>query len=224
MKISDKFLYNVACHLIFPLSRWLFKIEFFGQNHIPKKTGILIMSNHLSYLDPLFLGVGVGRELSFMARKSLFKNRFFGALIRRVNAFPVERGKADRKALRKALSVVKAGKALVVFPEGTRGINNKLRKPQQGAGFIAYWSKCPVIPTYLKGPDIILPRNAKKIKLAKVIVAFAKPIDMDKFQNLSKRREAYPLIAQEIMDRIAMLKKEIDERFEGNRFKYFSNF
>jgi len=211
MKVSDKLLYNIGYHLLFLLARYLFRIEIFGQNHIPKKTGILIMSNHLSYLDPPIMGLAVGCELNYMARKDLFKNRFFSALIRELNAFPVERGKADRTALKKALSLVREGKAVLMFPEGTRGMGDKLGEPQQGAGFIAYWADCPVIPAYIKGTEIVLPRNAKKIRLAKIVVAFAKPINMNKIKNIFNTREAYPLIAQEIIDRIALLKKEIDE-------------
>lgn len=217
MKVSDKFLYNFSYHLLLPLARCLFKFEIIEQNNIPNETGVLIMSNHLSYLDPPFMGLAVGfagrRELNFMARKSLFKNKFFGTLIRELNAFPVERGKADRTALKKALSLVKQGKAVLMFPEGTRGMNDKLGEPHQGAGFIAYWANCPVIPAYIKGTEIALPRDARKIRLAKVVVVFGKPIDMNKFKDIStKRRKLYPLIAQEIIDKIAMLKKDIDER------------
>jgi len=213
MKVSDKRLYNIGYHFLLPLSRWLFRLEIIGKKNIPQGTGVLIMSNHLSYLDPVFLGLGAARELNFMARKDLFRNRLFRALIRELNAFPVERGKADRKALKKALSILEENKALIVFPEGTRGMNDKLGKPEQGAGFLAYWAKCPVIPTYLKGPEIILPKNAKTIQFTKVIVTFGKPVDMDKFQNISNRREIYPLVAQEIMKEIAILKKEIDFRY-----------
>ena len=210
MKVSDKLLYNIAYNLLFLLARWLFKLEIIGQNHVPKKTGVLIVSNHISYLDPLFLGTAVGRELNFMARESLFRNRFFGTLIREVNAFPVKRGQPDRTALKKALSLMKEKEALLIFPEGTRGTGDKMRKPRQGAGFIAYWADCPVIPAYIKGTEIALPRNAKKVRLTKVVVAFGKPIDINKFKNVSNRRRAYSLIAQEIIDKIALLKGEID--------------
>lgn len=216
MKISDKFLYNFGYHILLPLARSLFKFEVIGKEHIPKKTGILVMSNHLSYLDPPFMGLAIGsrgRELNFMARESLFRNRFFASLISKLNAFPVKRGKADRTALRKALSLLKQGKAVLMFPEGTRGRNDKLGKPLPGAGFIAYWANCPVIPAYIKGTELALPRNAKKISLARVIVAFGKPIDVDKFEDVSaKRRDVYPLIAEEIIDKIAELKEDIDKK------------
>lgn len=215
MQVSDKLLYNIGHNLFLSLARSLFKLEIIGQDNIPKREGILLMSNHLSYLDPPLVGISAGRELHFMAKEGLFKNRLFGAILREVNAFPVKRGKPDRAALKKALSLVKEDQALLVFPEGTRGTGNKLGKPQTGAGFIAYWANCPVFPVYVKGSGIALPRNADKLRLTKLIVTFGKPINMDKFKNVStKRREVYPLIAQEIIRKIALLKKKIDAQLD----------
>ena len=124
-----------------------------------------------------------------------------------MNAFPVRRGEADIRARRTALSLLDENKLVLIFPEGTRGINGKLGEPEEGAGFIVHRTDVPVIPTFVKGTEIILPRNAKGIKRAKVSVYFGKPLKLSAFRSLKRGRDTYKLIAQEIMRNIAKLKE-----------------
>ena len=157
-----------------------FKIFFFfeseGEEFIPRKGGVILASNHLSYLDPIALGVAAPRRLSFMAKEELFRNRFFSFLIRILGAFPVKRGYGDIKALRNAVDIVKGGKVLVVFPQGTR-TSRKEDGIKPGIGIIVRKSGVPVVCCRIRGTDIVLPSEGKKIHLfRKIKVSFSEPL------------------------------------------------
>jgi len=189
-----------------PLLKRLVKFEVKGQEHIPSSVGAIVMSNHVSYLDPIFLGAAVPRELHYIARDNLFRVKLWGDFITYFNAFPIKRGKPDFKALRKTLSILKENKLLLMFPEGTRSVDGTLGEALEGAGFIVYRSNAPVIPAFVKGTEIILPRHAKGIKRAKVSVSFGPAIELTELRNIRRAREAYKPIAREIMKGIADLR------------------
>lgn len=160
---------------------WLYCAPFIrlrvsGKENIPKKGGFILASNHVSYLDPMILGFACPRNLNFMAKEELFRNTFFGRLISSVGAFPVKRKSGDASALKEAIKRVVSGKGLVLFPEGGRGSGDKLQQPEAGIGFIATKAAAPVIPAFIKGTEIALPKGSRKIKRAQVNVVFGKPL------------------------------------------------
>jgi 1-acyl-sn-glycerol-3-phosphate acyltransferase len=197
-----RFLHRIAQ----PLFKSLVDFEVKGQEHVPPTTGGMIMSNHVSYLDPVFLGAAVPREFNYIARDDLFEVKYFSDFIRYFNAVPIKRGKPDLKNLRNILSMLKEGKLLLMFPEGTRSSDGTLGEGLEGAGFIAYRANVPVIPVFLKGTEIILPKHAKGIKRAKVSVRFGPAVELTELRKMRRAREAYKPIAQEIMKGIAALK------------------
>ena len=170
------------------------------------------MSNHVSYLDPIFLGAAVTRELHYMSRDDLFHPKPWGAFLTYLNAFPVKRGKPDLGAIRKTLSLLKEGKLVLIFPEGTRGVGGKLGKPAAGVGAIVYRANAPVIPAFVKGTEVILPRHAKGITRAPVSVFFGPPVELSDLIALPRSRESYKQIAERIMQHIAALKKRENEK------------
>lgn len=190
-----------------PLFKALFKFEVIGSENIPSKGGVLFMMNHASYLDPIFIGAAVKRNLHYMARSSLFKPGIIRWFLLNMNAFPVNLGAPDRSAIKHALKLLQEGKALLIFPEGTRSFDGTLGKAQDGVGFIAYRTNAPIIPVFLDGTFRALPRGAKMIKTAKISIIFGKPINMDKYRKLDPCRDTYVKIGQEIMSNIAELKE-----------------
>ncbi|UCD17981.1 MAG: 1-acyl-sn-glycerol-3-phosphate acyltransferase, partial [Candidatus Zixiibacteriota bacterium] len=90
------------------------------KENIPKDGPFILASNHISLTDPPILGASVSRPVHFMAKKELFKNRAFGALLRRLNAYPVNRRGFDKAAIRTAISLLRSAQGMVIFPEGTR--------------------------------------------------------------------------------------------------------
>jgi 1-acyl-sn-glycerol-3-phosphate acyltransferase len=129
-------LYKIGQGLLRMLSILLFDLRAFGLENIPKHGGVLIVSNHASYLDPAILGVKVRRPMSFMAKSELFKNKLFGWMIRSVNAFPVRQGEGDLAAVRETIKRLQEGHILVMFPEGGRTETGEIEPLLPGVGLI----------------------------------------------------------------------------------------
>lgn len=161
---------------------WIFykiflRLKTTGREHIPRKGGYLIASNHLSNLDPMLIGVAAGRKISFMAKDSLFKNRFFSFILRGVMAFPIKRESRDIGAIKEAIKRLKASGGLVVFPQGRRKTSAiDTDGVKGGVGFLATKANVPIIPALIQGSDKVLPPGARFIKLAQVKVSFGQPI------------------------------------------------
>ncbi len=194
--------------------RLVFKIYFIltcrlkisGSENIPKKGPFILAGNHVSYLDPILLGGGCKRkDLYYMARHTLFKTKFWDWVMRHVHAFPVKRDVADMNAFKTALRHLNSGHGLTLFPEGTRSLDGSLQKPEPGIGFLVSKSRAVVVPAYVGGTNIVLPKGQKKIKHCKITVIFGKPIVFDNVNLASK--DNYMKIAQDVMDGIASLSK-----------------
>ena len=195
--------------IIRPLLKSLFKFQVFGTENVPTTGGVLLLSNHASYVDPIFLGAAVDRNLNYMARSTLFKPGLVECFLSNLNAFPVHLGVPDRKAIRRARQILENGNQLLIFPEGTRSVDGTLGKAQAGIGLIAYKTTASIVPVFLNGTQNVLPRGAKMVKPAKITVSFSKPLDMERFRKdrASKAsREVYVEIGEEVMARIAELK------------------
>lgn len=178
----------------------MFGLKAHGRQNIPKRGGFILASNHVSYLDPIIVGSACPRKLNYMARHDLFYNRFFSWWLDAVDTFPVKRDTADLSAIKEAMRRVKAGKGLLLFPEGRRKDANSTSfgKPQAGVGFLADKLDVPVIPVFVKGSEKAFPRGAKFIQPTKVDVYFGKQIKIE-------RGLPYQDIAEEIMKNIRHL-------------------
>jgi 1-acyl-sn-glycerol-3-phosphate acyltransferase len=172
------------------LFKLLFRIKVRGKEYIPKKGAFILASNHVSYLDPLALGVACPRKLNYMARHDLFSSAFASWWFTCVGAFPVKRNSADIAAFRTAIRRLKDGAGLLLFPEGTRQERSvSLGNPEPGIGFLASKLNVPVIPAFVKGTDEVLPKGAKFIVPKKIFVSFGKQISIERglpYQNVAK--------------------------------------
>ena len=178
-----------------------------GADHIPDQGGVLIASNHASFLDPPVVGVGYrGRPIHFMARDTLWNSRFGSWWMGKVGCIPVARGTGDMKALKLTIRALKEGQAVSMFPEGTRTEDGELQEAKGGIGFIIEKSGCVVVPAYIDGTYEAYPKGAKWIKPCKVTVTYGPPITQAEFQALGSGRKAYDRFAALIMERIAELK------------------
>lgn len=131
------------------LSGW----EVRGREHVPPEGGLIVASNHCSYWDPLLVGTAAIRELHFLAKEELFRPPVFGPLIRSFNAIPIRRGMADVSGLTRALDVLRAGRALIVFPEGTRSRGGELRTARPGVGMLAIATGARIVPAYVENSN-----------------------------------------------------------------------
>ena len=178
-----------------------------GAENIPDRGGVLMASNHASFLDPPVVGVGYrGRPIHFMARDTLWNSKFGKWWMDHVGCIPVSRGTGDVRALKLTIKALKEGKAVSMFPEGTRTEDGELQEAKGGIGFIIEKSGCMVVPAYIDGTYKAHPKGTKFIKPSKVTITYGKPIMPEDFQALGTGREAYDQYAALIMQRIADLK------------------
>jgi len=145
----------------------LFRLEARGVENIPESGPVILASNHISNFDPPTVGVKIRRKVHFMAKEELFKVPVLGPLIRSFGAFPVKRGGVSKDAIKSAITLVKAGNMMGIFPEGSR--NNQSGMAKKGAAMIAVRSGAVVVPAAIIG-------NYKPFR--KMIICYGEPIDL----------------------------------------------
>jgi 1-acyl-sn-glycerol-3-phosphate acyltransferase len=198
-------LYSFLKPIAVVLMRLLFRVEGRGTEHVPAAGPVLIVANHSSVLDPPLVGGMCPRQLTFLAKAELFRIPGFGGLIRRLGARPLRREGADPSALRTARRVLAEGKALLVFPEGTRGEEGRLREAKPGAALLAVQSGAAVVPVYVSGSGRAWPRGRRLPRPAKVVVTFGAPL---RFQQATgaDRKAQYETASRQMMAAIAELR------------------
>ena len=189
---------SIVKSLAFVLSKAYFRVQIIGSENIPKKGGFILASNHISNLDPIVLAAVCFRELSFIAKDSLFKNPVARWLLLNLGAFPIKRDSLDVGAIKETIDKLRLGEAILMFPQGTRKDFNPLDQPKAGVAMIAQKADVPILPAFIKGTDLAMPRGGKLIKPVKVSVVFGKKIFIEGGQ-------AYEQAASEVMRHIGRL-------------------
>lgn len=188
-------LYTFAKNLVYVLLKPLYRFEVIGREDFPQEGGVLLCSNHIDNLDPPVVGINAPRDVHFMAKEELFSVPVLGKLLPGLNAFPVKRGMSDREALRKGMKLLKEGKVVGLFPEGTRSKTGELQEGLAGAGFFALRTNVQVVPCAIIGPY----KPFKKLK-----VVYGKPIDFTQYTEEGQRLSAEDA-TKIIMEHIAIL-------------------
>ncbi|MDR1014468.1 MAG: 1-acyl-sn-glycerol-3-phosphate acyltransferase [Coriobacteriales bacterium] len=187
----------------------LFRYKAYGLevlDALPKGTGFIVVGNHRSYLDPVFvMSVLKPRVIRFLA-----KEEFTSALpalariVAWVGAFPVKRNTADMSAIKRAVRMLKRGEPVGIFPEGTR-IRSEGQVPvyHEGAALVAQLAKAPVIPVRLWNTERICPPGKRLFRCPKVTLRFGEPLSLDeeRFAALPKN-ERHAAFTQAVMERV----------------------
>ncbi|MEE0914023.1 MAG: lysophospholipid acyltransferase family protein [Ruminococcus sp.] len=167
---QSKALYAVGRAVCAPIFKIFYRYKIVNKNNLPEEGGFIVASNHLSFSDPVLLGLGQKRRLFFMAKIELFKNKFFGALIRALGAFPVERGAGDNKAIKTGEDLINDGEVMTIFIEGGRTKTGDLMRPRSGCALVAQQMQVPVIPA------CITVTGNPKHTFAKRVIHFGDPL------------------------------------------------
>jgi 1-acyl-sn-glycerol-3-phosphate acyltransferase len=194
----NSLIYAVSKGIVSIGVRTLSRIRVIGSERVPRDGPLIVVANHVSYFDPPVIGWALPRQLHFMAKKELFEIPAFGALIRAYNAFPVDRGHGDVGAIKRAVSVLKAGNAVLIFPEGRRNRDGTGRA-EAGAALLASLSGARILPAYVDG--------TRRVRLwSPIKVVFGEPF----MQGDGKKatREDLAKRTDEIMERIFALREQ----------------
>ena len=177
-----------------------------GAEYVPATGGVLLAANHASYADIPLLGCGVRRRLFYLGRANLFPSPLVGRILRALGWIPLKPERWDRQAFRTAVELIKAGKAVVIFPEGTRTTDGTLQPGKPGIGLLVAQAQCPVVPVYLRGTYQVLPMGASWLRRHPVEVSFGQSMDFREECRQYQGKELYQRISHTVMARIAELR------------------
>jgi 1-acyl-sn-glycerol-3-phosphate acyltransferase len=191
--------YKIVHILVGALYRILYRFKVDGRENLPAGAA-LICVNHSSLADPVIIALALSRKdrPRFMAKMELFRPFGFKQIITALGAYPVERGVSDMAAIRTTLDILKEGQKVLIFPHGSRIINDdEAAAMKNGAAMLAFRSGAPLLPTYLS--------VGRKVFFNKIRIVFGKPFYAVK-QPGSKSSEQYAALAERLRQEIYALK------------------
>jgi 1-acyl-sn-glycerol-3-phosphate acyltransferase len=172
-----------------------FSFRFEGGRRVPRRGPVLLIGNHQSFIDPVAMGLSISRHIHYLARKTLFKNAFFGRLLRSLNASPVDQEGVAKEGLRTVLEQLNAGHAVLIFPEGERTWKGKIQPLKPGIYLLIKRAKVPIVPIGIAGAYDALPRTRTKPLFSPffqpatrgaVAVSVGAPLDARRYLEMSR--------------------------------------
>ncbi len=187
-------MYWVVRALFQPFFHIYFRMARIGREHIPAEGGVIIASNHRSFLDPFVIGTMARRPMYYIAKKEMFTGRVRSWLLSSVGAFPVDRGAGDLEMVETAKTILARGGIVLIFPEGTRTRPGSLGQPRRGVGRLALESGAPVVPVAVIGTETV--RRGWRIRPHKVRIRAGRPLHYPRVEDPS------PALAEAVTARI----------------------
>jgi len=182
--------YEIVSVFLTLLCKVFFRLRLFGRENIPKKGAFIVASNHQSYLDPVLCGAPLRRPMHYLARESLFSNWFFRALISSVNALPLKQGEGDLTTVRQVIELLKQGKGVCLFPEGTRTTNGRIEPFKPGLGLLCRRGNAAIVPTVIDGAFECWPRHKKMFSFGSIHVQFGQAITVGQAKEMGDEKLA----------------------------------
>jgi 1-acyl-sn-glycerol-3-phosphate acyltransferase len=155
-------------------------------------------------MDPTTVGWAVAREIYYLGRKTLFKPPFWNWFLPICNVLPIDRDGRDISGLRNIIKLLKAGHAVLLFPEGTRSADGALQPAEPGAGLVAIKAAVPILPVRVFGTFECLSRQQKRLRFHPIRVVIGQPY-LPSPPEGQNEKHSYSRIAQEMMEKIAAL-------------------
>lgn len=200
--------YGLFHYIALSVYRSFFRGEVAGLEHIPRHGPFIVAGNHASHLDPPIIGSSVPRQMAFFARKTLWKGRIARWWLDAVGTIPVDRdGGSDVAAIKNVLRTLQQGKALILFPEGTRSPDGTLQKAKSGVGLIACRTQVPVVPVRIFDSHLAMGRTRGLRPGTPVSVVFGPPLSPSEYDHPADGKERYQRASERIMAAIAALER-----------------
>jgi len=196
----------------FRFARWVckifckvfFRVRVYGRENVPDEGALVLVSNHQSFLDPVLCGIFLKRPLYFLARDTLFANRFLGRLISSVNTIPVKQGKADLSAMKTIIGKLKGGSGVCIFPEATRTSNGKIAPFKRGFGLLCRRAEAAVVPVVVDGAFECWPRHKKIFSPGRIVVCYGECIKPEQVKEMNDSE-----LAANLTDTLRRMQTEI---------------
>ena len=204
--------YRVGHAVVAPTAKLLWRPTVTGTENVPRTGGVILASNHLSFIDSFAIPIVAPRPVSFLAKSEYFTGTGVGGALRRgffeaIESIPVDRhsSRAAQESLDAALAVLRDGRAFGIYPEGTRSRDGRLYKGRTGVAWLALTADVPVVPVGLRGTDEVQPIGSSFPRLgAHVTVRFGHPMRPEGYRAMPAGR-ARRLLTDAVMDAIAGL-------------------
>jgi 1-acyl-sn-glycerol-3-phosphate acyltransferase len=204
-------MYWIIKAILKPLLRGIYRIRVEGLENVPKRGPAIIAANHLSFLDSFFIPLVVPkRRVTYLAKADYFKSWKTAWFFKMVGQIPMDRsgGSKSKAALDTALGVLKEGKLLGIYPEGTRSPDGYIYRGRTGVARLALTAGVPVIPVGLVGTVEVMPKDAKMPRLSgrqTVRVKYGRPLDFSRYAGRERDRMVLRSATDEIMYEIMQL-------------------
>jgi len=178
MSAVDRFAYRFCWTALWLFCKAWFRFRVVGKKNLPGAGAYILAPVHRSYLDTPVGAMATARRHRFLGKESLWRSRLAGRFLTIVGGFPVERGTADRAALRACQEVLERGESMVMFPEGTRQHGPVVRSEliHAGPAFVAARAGVPIVPMGIAGTDHAMPGGSPLIRPSKVVMVVGEPI------------------------------------------------
>ena len=213
--MKSKF-YVVVWHTVGRISKVLFRVKHHGSENEPTEAEgpYVVIANHISNADPVFVCAGLKHQQPhYMAKKSLFKLPLLNKLFEALGAYPVNRGGIDVSAIKNSINMLKGGKCVGIFPQGTR---EKGKTPMEadlknGAAMIVTKSNATILPCCIKT------KGNKFAFFRRVDVYYGKPIKFEELEYNPENSGEYTRITNVMFDRVCEMYKTAEAEEEAKR-------
>lgn len=211
------FIYRIGWTCFRVMYATYFRWRVLHPERVPLDGSVLLASNHASFLDPPLVGSGLKRQCTFLARDTLFRFRFTRWLLTHWQAVPIDRDGGGVAGMKRILEALSLGRAVILFPEGTRTRDGQLQHARSGIGMLVLKSQAPVVPVRVWGTFEAYGRQVKFPKPKRVTVKYGRPLLFQELRAEAKEcskdrlKQIYQQIADEIMAAIGKLEPTRDE-------------
>jgi 1-acyl-sn-glycerol-3-phosphate acyltransferase len=193
-----------------PPLRTFYRVEATGLDHLPARGPAIIVANHLSFVDSLFIPLVTERQVTFLAKKEYFDDPRKAWFFKAAGQIPCDRSDGS-EALETAEGVLRNGGIVAIFPEGTRSRDGRLQRGRTGATRLALATGASVIPCGLIGTDKVMPVGMNRPRLRRrkrVVVTFGEPIDLRRWVGFANESVATRTATDHLMLEISKLSRQ----------------
>jgi 1-acyl-sn-glycerol-3-phosphate acyltransferase len=199
-----------------PLLRLAYRPKAKGLANVPTEGPVILASNHLSFVDSLFIPLMIKRKVVFLGKSDYFDSKKTRWFFRSVNVIPVRRegGTAGEASIRAGVQALKDGNVVGIYPEGTRSPDGRLYRGKTGVARMALLAGAKVVPVAVHGTDDIMPLDKKTPKLhGRVVVEFGRALSWERYEGQASDRFVLRSATDEIMYEIMLLSNQeyVDE-------------